>query len=496
MELSLEFLIENLALSKENYQKKSSGRKYRCLCLDTAPGILSDGSLIVTNSLPKEENCPKNTGFLFVNLTQPVPEHVSYEYVHINSPVDYHSFFNQVLAIFQSTKEKIENLYRLSVRNASLQTLIEEAGELFDNPLYLVDSSFKAIAIDRRKNMRELSATWKRLEDDGYMPLDLVANLIQSQELNTMENEPAAAVIHSDFFYTPFINCNLRYKGQIQGHLFVVGMFRTIKESDLEIAEAVSEIVLQTLLRNVEFQNQHGRFYRHFMKDLLEGKTFEKSYFERQIKYLNLPEACCFLLGIFQCTQKEEAIYERLASQMEYYTQVRLVPYRDSLVCLFLLKNKEQQKALMSRLKKILKSFHCTGGFSDVFSSIKEAPVYVKQARRALSLRNYTSREDICFFYKDLALYDLLEKGETEKKIFCSAEILDILEYDRLHGTPYIETLRIYLLYERNILQSAAALPIHRNPLTYRLDKMQDIFRLDLETPHIRCRYLLSLLIL
>ena len=200
MELSLEFLIENLALSKENYQKKSSGRKYRCLCLDTAPGILSDGSLIVTNSLPKEENCPKNTGFLFVNLTQPVPEHVSYEYVHINSPVDYHSFFNQVLAIFQSTKEKIENLYRLSVRNASLQTLIEEAGELFDIPLYLVDSSFKAIAIDRRKNMRELSATWKRLEDDGYMPLDLVANLIQSQELNTMENEPAAAVIHSDFF--------------------------------------------------------------------------------------------------------------------------------------------------------------------------------------------------------------------------------------------------------------------------------------------------------
>lgn len=166
------------------------------------------------------------------------------------------------------------------------------------------------------------------------------------------------------------------------------------------------------------------------------------------------------------------------------------------MACLFLLKDQRQQRSLTARLEKILKSFRCLGGFSDIFPKVQDSSLYMKQAWRALEQGKAASRKDICFFYKDYGLFDFLNREKEKKEIFCSAEILEILDYDRAHGTPYIETLKTYLLYERNVLETAAALHIHRNTLTYRLEKIQDLFRLNLDTPQIRCRYLLSLLTL
>lgn len=66
--------------------------------------------------------------------------------------------------------------------------------------------------------MPEMSATWRRLLSDGYMPYDVVMKLIESNELQTMETGICADLILSNYFYIPFINYNIRYKGRIQGH--------------------------------------------------------------------------------------------------------------------------------------------------------------------------------------------------------------------------------------------------------------------------------------
>lgn len=44
--------------------------------------------------------------------------------------------------------------------------------------------------------------------------------------------------------------------------------------------------------------------------------------------------------------------------------------------------------------------------------------------------------------------------------------------------------------------EKRAALNIYRNTLTYQLDKIRELFALELENPMIRCRYLYSLLLL
>ena len=77
-----------------------------------------------------------------------------------------------------------------------------------------------------------------------------------------------------------------------------------------------------------------------------------------------------------------------------------------------------------------------------------------------------------------------------------SPELILLQDLDRENGTQYFETLRTYLLMERDIPKTAQALIIHRTTLLYRLKKIQAITELDLEDPGQRLYLLLSLRIM
>ena len=77
-----------------------------------------------------------------------------------------------------------------------------------------------------------------------------------------------------------------------------------------------------------------------------------------------------------------------------------------------------------------------------------------------------------------------------------SPALLALRDYDKLHGTAYFETLRMYLLCERDIPKTSQALIIHRTTLLYRLKKMESLVSLNLEDPDQRLYLQLSLWIL
>ena len=74
--------------------------------------------------------------------------------------------------------------------------------------------------------------------------------------------------------------------------------------------------------------------------------------------------------------------------------------------------------------------------------------------------------------------------------------LLTILRYDRKNDTQYFNTLRSYLINERNIPKTANALIIHRTTLTYRLQKINELFSLNLDDAYQRLYLLMSFFLL
>ena len=67
---------------------------------------------------------------------------------------------------------------------------------------------------------------------------------------------------------------------------------------------------------------------------------------------------------------------------------------------------------------------------------------------------------------------------------------------DREKNTDYYHTLRVYLENERSIPRTSEALIIHRTTLQYRLEKIEQLTRLNLDSEDVRIYLMLSYKIL
>ena len=105
----------------------------------------------------------------------------------------------------------------------------------------------------------------------------------------------------------------------------------------------------------------------------------------------------------------------------------------------------------------------------------------------------------ICLLgFSECAIGYLMQKvaSPLTTKHLVSPELTALKEHDQQYNTPYFETLRQYLLLERDIPKTAEMLIIHRSTLLYRLKKIQSIINLDLDDPWQRLQLMLSLWIL
>jgi len=99
--------------------------------------------------------------------------------------------------------------------------------------------------------------------------------------------------------------------------------------------------------------------------------------------------------------------------------------------------------------------------------------------------------------YEDLGLYRLLCQIKNKKtlKDFMEETVFPLAEYDSKHSGELRKTLRYYL-EKNNQQETADALIIHRQTLGYRLRKISEILKRDLNNPMDRFDLYVGLLIL
>lgn len=520
MQLSLTLYTEKLNLPQNTFHLLDYiQEKYETILLyedEKTPFVPNSIYLIngdVCKKLTSKSVIDRQVGFIIFNIDESLWQEVQHnlqqqaDLLWLKSPQEQTALLNRLLLIKAKLEQQIYALQILATRRSSLQEMIEHLYVIFNNPAYLVDTSFKVLAIDRDHGMRELSATWRRAEDYGYLSLDLISRLMQ--ELDRMESSTCAQIVHSHCFYTPFINYNLRWRGIIQGHLFIVTMFKKNgTQGDLELADLVAPIILQAMHNNDLYQHQRGYLYENFMKDLYAGNITDWEYVKTQIPYLGLTMHTSYFVAKIAVRSSHETSVtessgsstgdvfsriERISSQLERMADVRLAKYDDFIMGLFLLKKEQTLELVSKKLKSLAQTGKLWIGVSDPSSWLAEISVLAAQANTALSCCYVNSSGNVVF-YSEIALTDLLNVSEDKKNLFCASEIRRLLREEASGSTVYSDTLFTYLKNDCHLQKTADELHIHRNTLSYRLERLRERYDIDLEDPKKKRRYYLSLL--
>lgn len=126
-----------------------------------------------------------------------------------------------------------------------------------------------------------------------------------------------------------------------------------------------------------------------------------------------------------------------------------------------------------------------TVALSHPLDSVVDAPLGVRETRFALDLkrRNAIQRRVIaCSSVDDMGIYSLLFPlwGSEPLTAFTASLLGELEEYDQRRNSELVATLEAYLMAGGALLEAAEQLGIHRNTLSYRLQRIAELTGRDL----------------
>jgi sugar diacid utilization regulator len=175
--------------------------------------------------------------------------------------------------------------------------------------------------------------------------------------------------------------------------------------------------------------------------------------------------------------------------------------YRDA-VALFVPVQDPQQTQHLKRLTEALReqlatrltgrTICCGVGRPELGADLRQS---FRDAREAVDLCSALNNGARPTFFGDSSLYQLLHAlGDSETlRRFCLNWLSALIEYDSEQHSDLLETLRVYFDNNGNTARTSAQLNIHRNTLAYRLNRIAEIARLDLDDADVRLNLQLAL---
>lgn len=107
-----------------------------------------------------------------------------------------------------------------------------------------------------------------------------------------------------------------------------------------------------------------------------------------------------------------------------------------------------------------------------------------QEAAKALSLCG----EESVTFFSDLGIFQLLMELPDQRRVreYAAEQLAPLLEYDAKYKKNLLRTLEIYLQTNCSCKKTAEIMYLHRNTLTYQIDKIRSLLGVSLEEAEVR----------
>ena len=421
---------------------------------------------------------------------------------HLRCPaIPDEEILDRVLEIFYQFRNWEEEINSLLYRGASLEELCELGAEILENPVWIHDDWFVMMAMSK-EFAHIMEPEYLMSSAKGFVPRAVVEDFQSDSEyLETYAHRGAQLWYAPEWDHTS-LYVNLWEGAVYKGRLLVARSNRDFRKRDFLLAEVLTQRALILLRRK-----QLGDADIHENMDdivfaLLQGRPKDPLDLEH-------------LLNMLRWRKQDRFLCLRIRPQVKGQTSMTAHAIHSDLFRCFpegyiLLDNQAQTiilnltrcaatpNQIRHQLAPLCRDYCLYAGISSPVSGILELNAAYCQAGIALDQAFRLQSEKWIVHFSECVLDHLVQAvaSPLTASHLVSPEIALLKEYDREKGTLYFETLRQYLLQERDVPKTSEALIIHRTTLLYRLKKIQSLISVDLEDPWQRMYLLLSLWIL
>lgn len=206
----------------------------------------------------------------------------------------------------------------------------------------------------------------------------------------------------------------------------------------------------------------------NLMRNLIAGEM-DPAGADRTLELLELPRQGDKRVLVLRDLQGDSVDYPRLEAQCFYQLGGPAITLGDKVVCLL---EGERDRSELTRFAR--KNRLCCG-LSNSFLSFAQLRDYYVQGLFALGRAEREGKP--LAEYRDCRGLDVASQCGRDRtpETFCRPEVLRLWEYDKTHGTDYMETLVCYCQNLCGVTETARASFLHYNTIKYRLKAIREI---------------------
>lgn len=519
MQIKLSIILDVLqSFQLEIYLKPDDNPSFgMCMPLpDDAGGLRPDCIYVGRLSKAMLIN-PGKAGFYCICLRDRIKDHLETEealsgLVIVNENITPIKLFSLVQDRFFTVMSWVQKMQDKLIHNGSMQDLVDMCAPVIDNYISVSDSSLMLLAHSTTIPCDDPICVQSAAH--GYYPEEIIQIFRKYDLFKVWENADAPYIDDScTAAKYPTYHRVFKFGNTYFAHAVLTCCRNPLTQSMMDLFLMFTDVLAVLVERAWEEKSTSNHTYDTFLSDLLEGTISSKSAIAERAQYVGMPLTGQFCL--FQIVTGDAVnvpIGKMLMEFTDLFPRIKFIRFRHRIVAIhhFYARDVDEQMEDICRgLEAFLPKYDAHCGVSLYFSSLENIHIAYKQSSLAIKYSNRLRGRDILksvrpedavtsriYFYSRFYVYSLFGENENGAEMWRHCTFRGLLkklyDYDRRHKSNNIQLLYIYLRCERNATKAAAELNMHRNNITYHINRIQELLGVDLEDFAVRYMLLIS----
>ncbi len=409
--------------------------------------------------------------------------------------------FNSQVYKLKYYKEVQERFTALALQCEDVGVIARTLEELVGNPVAVYDKNYKCImstnpAIEKFEASEEFALREEISDKFFYYRQNVYYPDLDKQWLSQI-------VVPIQAF------------SQIRGYLIIVELNRPVAYMDFISIEQAATVTTLDMVKHFAVKEVEYKFKNDLIEHILSGELSSTNAEER-INMMDWNLDRPYYVALFDMKNIDEYLQENrsqhkmaiqslktevtriISGVIKTYTRDFIIGNKvDKIVLLWPLDNFQESsleslkkilKEAQGQVKKSMKQLMIEVGIGDVAKGREEIPRSYKEAIDALSYGEMTNKECSVVAFTELGVFRILCKFAEGNSLdeFIPKSLIQILKYDQENEGELVKTLEVFLECNGNASKAAKELFIHYKTILYRLERIKEIAKLDLEDSNTR----------
>jgi purine catabolism regulator len=430
--------------------------------------------------------------------------------------------FLQQSAILRRSQEIQRQLTQVAFSGANLQQISQTIANLMGNTIIVADQNFSLLSFafweKEHKNQKRKAYVGRTLDQYLY-------NLERTGFIDKIRKTKKAdrvEVLFSKQGEQAWVVVPVLVNDEILGYIAVLEDYHRMREEDWGALVQAATVTGMAIYKQVVEEEVARRQRNDFLFHVLEGQlplgqevveqakslqiSLHMTWSIIQIELVNLEE---YRRRHFAGSVQEEAASKQrdlaiLIDQLTAKQKDLLVACKQewiTVLCPMTVNSHAREQAMQrvegikQELQRFAPELEIAVGVSRVCEDYRQLPLAYREAKETLEIgRNLDPLARVYCFW-DLGVYQILTKLKDmpELKEYYEAILGRFDHFDTLTRSEFVKTLEAYFNANGNIFKAAQLLYLHRNSMTYRLKRIQDVLGVDLDDSEVRFNLQLAL---